>query len=128
MIGALQTLGVDVDGEDTELTVSGAIAPQPGARVDCGLAGTVLRFVPPVAALSTETVLFDGDEQARARPIAPLLDALRGLGVDIDGDGLPFSVRGAGSVAGGDGRDRRVGVVAVRLRAAAVRAPRSPTG
>ena len=61
----------------------------------------MLRFVPPVAALGTETVVFDGDEQARARPIAPLLDALRGLGVDIDGDGLPFSVRGAGTVAGG---------------------------
>jgi len=69
--------------------------------VECGLAGTVLRFVPPVAALSTEAVLFDGDEQAQVRPIAPLLDALRGLGVDIDGCGLPFSVRGAGSVAGG---------------------------
>ncbi|HMC68202.1 MAG TPA: 3-phosphoshikimate 1-carboxyvinyltransferase, partial [Mycobacteriales bacterium] len=52
-------------------------------------------------ALSTQTVLFDGDDQARVRPIAPLLDALRGLGVDIAGDGLPFSVRGAGSVAGG---------------------------
>jgi len=101
MIGALQALGVTVDGDDTELTISGAIAPKPGARVDCGLAGTVLRFVPPVAALSAETVRFDGDEQARVRPIAPLLDALRGLGVDIDGDGLPFSVRGAGSVAGG---------------------------
>jgi 3-phosphoshikimate 1-carboxyvinyltransferase len=101
MIGALQTLGVAVEGDDTELTVSGSIAPQPGARVDCGLAGTVLRFVPPVAALSRQTVTFDGDEQARARPIAPLLDALRGVGVDIDGDGLPFSVRGAGSVAGG---------------------------
>jgi 3-phosphoshikimate 1-carboxyvinyltransferase len=101
MIGALQTLGIAVDGPDSELTISGAIAPGPGARVDCGLAGTVLRFVPPVAALSTETVLFDGDEQARARPIAPLLDALSGLGVDIDGHGLPFSVRGAGSVAGG---------------------------
>jgi 3-phosphoshikimate 1-carboxyvinyltransferase len=101
MIGALQTLGVAVDGAGSELTISGAIAPQPGARVDCGLAGTVLRFVPPVAALSTETVLFDGDEQARARPIAPLLDALGGLGVDIDGDALPFTVRGAGSVAGG---------------------------
>src|SRR5207237_1788443 len=58
-------------------------------------------FLPPVAALSTQTVLFDGDDQARVRPIAPLLDALRGLGVDIAGDGLPFSVRGAGSVAGG---------------------------
>jgi 3-phosphoshikimate 1-carboxyvinyltransferase len=101
MIGAVQTLGVAVVGDDAELTISGAIAPKPGARVDCGLAGTVLRFVPPVAALSSEVVTFDGDEQARVRPIAPLLDALRGLGVDIDGDGLPFSVRGAGTVAGG---------------------------
>jgi 3-phosphoshikimate 1-carboxyvinyltransferase len=101
MIGALQALGVTVEGAVSELAISGAIAPQPGVRIDCGLAGTVLRFVPPAAALGTETVTFDGDEQARVRPIAPLLDALRGLGVDIDGDGLPFAVRGAGSVAGG---------------------------
>jgi 3-phosphoshikimate 1-carboxyvinyltransferase len=101
MIGALQALGVVVDGAGSELTISGAIAPQRGVVVDCGLAGTVLRFLPPVAALSTETVGFDGDEQARVRPIAPLLDALRGLGVDIEGDSLPFSVRGSGSVAGG---------------------------
>ncbi len=101
MIAALQALGVSVQGAGSELTISGAIAPAAHACIDCGLAGTVLRFVPPVAALSTETVRFDGDEQARARPIAPLLDALRRLGVDIDGDGLPFSVRGAGSVAGG---------------------------
>jgi len=101
MIGALRALGLAVDGGGSELTVGGRIAPSPGARVDCGLAGTVLRFVPPVAALGTETVTFDGDEQARARPIAPLLDALRGLGVDVDGDGLPFAVRGTGHVAGG---------------------------
>jgi 3-phosphoshikimate 1-carboxyvinyltransferase len=101
MIGALQALGVAVEGADSELTISGAIAPQPGAGVDCGLAGTVLRFVPPVAALSNQSVTFDGDEQARTRPIAVLLDALRGLGVDTDGDRLPFSVRGVGSVAGG---------------------------
>ncbi|RDH77640.1 3-phosphoshikimate 1-carboxyvinyltransferase [Mycolicibacterium moriokaense] len=101
MIGALRTLAVTVDGDDTELTVGGRIDPPAGATVDCGLAGTVLRFVPPVAALSTETVVFDGDEQARSRPIAPLLNALRGLGVDIDGDGLPFSVRGSGRVLGG---------------------------
>ena len=101
MIGALRTLGVGVDGDDSELTVTGHVNPSAGATVDCGLAGTVLRFVPPVAALSTETVVFDGDEQARGRPIAPLLAALRGLGVDIDGDGLPFSVRGTGAVAGG---------------------------
>lgn len=101
MIGALQTLGVTVDGDDSELTVGGAVDPQPNVTIDCGLAGTVLRFVPAVAALGTETVVFDGDEQARIRPISPLLDGLRGLGVDIDGDGLPFSVRGTGSVAGG---------------------------
>lgn len=101
MIGALAALGVTVEGRADELSVSGRIAPSEGARIDCGLAGTVLRFVPPVAALGTATVTFDGDEQARARPIAPLLDALRGLGVDIDGDGLPFAVRGAGSVTGG---------------------------
>jgi 3-phosphoshikimate 1-carboxyvinyltransferase len=101
MIGALSALGLRVDGPGSELTVSGRIAPGPGARVDCGLAGTVLRFVPPLAALADSVVEFDGDEQARARPIAPLLDALRGLGVRIDGTGLPFRVRGSGSVAGG---------------------------
>ncbi len=101
MIGALQALGLRVDGSADELTVGGTISPAPAARVDCGLAGTVLRFVPPLAALSLETVTFDGDEQARSRPIAPLLNALRGLGVDIDGDGLPFGVHGSGSVAGG---------------------------
>lgn len=101
MIGALQALGVTIDGDGDELSVSGNIAPLDGASIDCGLAGTVLRFVPPVAALGTATVTFDGDEQARARPIAPLLDALRSLGVDIDGDALPFAVRGTGSVAGG---------------------------
>ena len=87
MIGALQTLGVVLDGPGTELSVSGAIAPAPGATIDCGLAGTVLRFVPPVAALGTELVTFDGDEQARSRPIAPLLDALRAIGVALDGGG-----------------------------------------
>ena len=103
MIGALQALGFAVESSDTdatELTVSGTLAP-PGNRIDCGLAGTVLRFVPPVAALSTESVVFDGDEQARSRPIAPLLDGLRALGVHIDGDGLPFTVQGSGAVPGG---------------------------
>jgi 3-phosphoshikimate 1-carboxyvinyltransferase len=101
MIGALETLGLRVEGPADELVVSGTIAPAPDTRVDCGLAGTVLRFVPPLAALGLAAVTFDGDEQARVRPIAPLLNALRGLGVDIDGDGLPFRVHGAGSVAGG---------------------------
>ena len=104
MIAALQALGVSIEASDTdptELTVSGTLDPQPGVRIDCGLAGTVLRFLPPVAALGTATVTFDGDEQARARPIAPLLDGLRGLGVGVEGDSLPFDVRGDGAVRGG---------------------------
>jgi 3-phosphoshikimate 1-carboxyvinyltransferase len=105
MIGALRTLGLDIDGgedgDGTELTVGGRVSPEPMAQVDCGLAGTVLRFVPPLAALAESIVEFDGDEQARARPIVPLLDALRGLGVRIDGSGLPFRVLGTGSVIGG---------------------------
>lgn len=101
MIGALGALGLHVEGSGSQLRVSGRIVPGPDARVDCGLAGTVLRFVPPLAALGAATVTFDGDEQARVRPIAPLLAALRGLGVDVDGDGLPFRVHGTGSVTGG---------------------------
>lgn len=105
MIGALQALGLRVDGDGPELTVGGTLDPGPRADVDCGLAGTVLRFVPPLAGLSTAVVRFDGDEQARARPITPLLDALRRLGVAVESspgaDGLPFSVRGRGAVAGG---------------------------
>ena len=101
MIAALQTLGVDVSGAGAELTVGGELSPGPRAHIDCGLAGTVLRFVPPLAALSTAAVEFDGDDQARGRPIAPLLDALRGLGVDVEGTGLPFLVRGHGAVRGG---------------------------
>lgn len=101
MIGALRTLGLTVDGDGPDLRVGGALAPDRQARIDCGLAGTVLRFVPPLAALSTAAVTFDGDAQARSRPIAPLLDGLRGLGVEIDGAGLPFTVRGRGAVPGG---------------------------
>ncbi len=101
MIGALRALGLTVDGDGDGLDVGGALDPGPSARIDCGLAGTVLRFVPPLAALSAAAVTFDGDEQARARPIGPLLSALAGLGVDIDGAGLPFTVRGHGAVRGG---------------------------
>ena len=101
MIGALRTLGLRIDGDGADLTVSGRLEPAADARVDCGLAGTVLRFVPPLAALGRSTVTFDGDEQARVRPITPLLAGLRALGVGIDGDAMPFAVAGAGSVRGG---------------------------
>lgn len=75
-----------------------------GTSVDCGLAGTVMRFLPPVAALCDGAVAFDGDEQARVRPMGPVLGALRDLGATIDDRGrgtLPFVVHGAGRMPGG---------------------------
>jgi 3-phosphoshikimate 1-carboxyvinyltransferase len=78
---------------------------RPGpARVDVGNAGTVLRFVPPAAALAVADVEFDGDPRARERPVAELLAALRQAGVEISDGGrgaLPFVVRGRGRVPGG---------------------------
>ena len=74
------------------------------ATVDVGNAGTVLRFVPPVAALTTADVDFRGDDRASARPVGPLLAALRELGATIDDEGrgaIPFTVRGGGAVRGG---------------------------
>jgi 3-phosphoshikimate 1-carboxyvinyltransferase len=74
------------------------------ASIDCGLAGTVMRFVPALAALASGAVAFDGDAHARLRPMSPVIDALRALGVDIDDGGrgaLPFVLRGTGSVRGG---------------------------
>lgn len=104
MARALRTLGADVsDLDDGDWVVT----PGPvrgGGTVDCGLAGNVMRFVPPVAGLADGPVRFDGDEHARVRPMAPVLGALRTLGVDVDDDGrgaLPFTVRGTGRVRGG---------------------------
>ncbi len=73
-------------------------------QVDCGLAGTVMRFLPPAAALADGPVEFDGDPHARTRPMGGVLEGLRSLGVTIepaDADRLPFTVQGRGAVAGG---------------------------
>lgn len=99
MIAALRALGTGIDGDGDTLTITPA--PLGGASVDCGLAGTVMRFLPPVATLASGDVSFDGDAQARVRPLSTILDALRGLGAHIDGDALPFTVHGAGSLRGG---------------------------
>jgi len=72
------------------------------AVVDVGNAGTVARFVPPLATLAYGSVLFDGDPRVRERPLGPLLLALRELGADLSGvDGLPLTVHGHGSLRGG---------------------------
>ena len=110
MIEALRALGVSIE----EVDGNGAFGPdllvtpgelEGGASIDCGLAGTVMRFMPPVAALALGPVAFDGDPHARKRPMRTVIDALRDLGVDVSDDGrgaLPFSLYGTGSVAGGE--------------------------
>jgi 3-phosphoshikimate 1-carboxyvinyltransferase len=100
MVAGLRGLGCELDtrGEDWLVTPTPLSGP---ARVDCGLAGTVMRFLPPVAGLASGTVDFDGDPHMRLRPVGGVLDALRGLGVDVEGQGLPFTVHGTGRVRGG---------------------------
>lgn len=103
MADALRALGTGI-GEDFG---DWQVIPEPlagPARVDVGLAGTVMRFLPPVAALATGQVFVDGDPRARERPMGPIITALRTLGAEIDDGGrraLPFTVRGSGSVGGG---------------------------
>ena len=60
-----------------------------------------MRFLPPVAGLATGRVDFDGDPHMRNRPVGEVLAALRALGVRVEGDALPFAVRGEGGVAYG---------------------------
>lgn len=99
--------GVDTSGDDWAVSPLDGSVPGDAAAVDCGLAGTVMRFVPPVAGLVRGEVAFDGDAHMRNRPIGEILAALATLGVSIDApDGgaarsLPFTVRGTGQVRGG---------------------------
>lgn len=103
MAGGLRALGVGIaeDGADWVVTPGRLRGP---AEIDAGLAGTVLRFLPPVAALADGPVRVDGDPRLRDRPNAGLLAGLRALGVRIDDGGrgrAPFTVHGTGRVRGG---------------------------
>lgn len=101
MMGALEALGVrcDVDTTtDTTVTVTPPSSGRFNGNVDvfCGLAGTVMRFVPGLALFADGPVHFDGDEQAYARPMRPVLDGLKQLGAKIEYHGevgrLPFTI------------------------------------
>ena len=103
MIQALKNLGVEIEIQEDSIK----IFPQEligDTAIDCGLAGTVMRFIPPLAALSKGRVEFDGDEQARVRPMATTIDSLRKLGVVVEANNqqLPFTVVGSGEVMGGE--------------------------
>ncbi|MFF3685191.1 3-phosphoshikimate 1-carboxyvinyltransferase [Streptomyces sp. NPDC002187] len=112
MASALRTLGVGIEETVSSSTTGGAgeawrIFPtglHGPATVDVGNAGTVMRFLPPVAALADGPVHFDGDPRSHERPLNGVIDALRVLGARIDDDGrgaLPLTVHGGGALDGG---------------------------
>jgi 3-phosphoshikimate 1-carboxyvinyltransferase len=96
MRDGLRALGVAITETGDTWSIEPPATFRGGVTVDCGLAGTVMRFLPALALLADGPVRFDGDEQAYLRPMAPLLDALAALGAQVDADGgtLPFTVRG----------------------------------
>jgi 3-phosphoshikimate 1-carboxyvinyltransferase len=105
MVDALRALGTTIDASSLD---SWTITPGEvtgNTELHAGLAGTVMRFIPPVAALADGPVTIDGDAHARKRPMATTIDALRSLGVAVVDDGrgsLPFTIHGTGMVEGGE--------------------------
>ncbi|MFC5929156.1 3-phosphoshikimate 1-carboxyvinyltransferase [Cryobacterium melibiosiphilum] len=110
MVDALRQMGTTIEQVEGDGAFGADLKVTPGellgsTTVDCGLAGTVMRFLPPLAALALGPTTFDGDAAARRRPMATMITALRDLGADINDDGrraLPFTVHGRGAVTGGD--------------------------
>lgn len=110
MVEALRALGVSVEERPgagafgSDLLVTPAEELLGSTTIECGQAGTVMRFVPPIAGLALGPTMFDADDSARGRPMGAIIAALRALGVDVNDDGrgsLPFTVHGTGSVGGG---------------------------
>ncbi|MEW1961401.1 3-phosphoshikimate 1-carboxyvinyltransferase [Microbacterium sp. NPDC077644] len=109
MIDALRALGIRIDEVEGggEFGPDLVVTPGPlrgGTTIDCGQAGTVMRFVTPLAGLAAEDVHLTAHESALHRPMGAMITALRDLGVDIDDEGtwaLPFTVRGHGRIRGG---------------------------
>lgn len=109
MIDALRALGIGIEEIDTggEFGPDLIVTPAPlhgGVTIDCGQAGTVMRFVAPLAGLAAQDVHLTADESALHRPMGVMITALRDLGVDVDDEGtwaLPFTIRGHGRIRGG---------------------------
>ena len=112
MVAGLSSLGIGIEEKtavvDGQEELQWLVTPAPllgGVRIDVGNAGTVMRFLPPLAALATGEVIFDGDPRSYERPLAPVIKALEGLGVVIDHEdrySLPLKLQGTGKVGGGN--------------------------
>lgn len=102
MRAGLHTLGATFTEVGTDaLRIDPITAIRGGGSIDVGLSGTVLRFLPPIAALAQTPTGFFGDPEVSARPIAPLLDALAGLGAHVKDRKVPFTVSGGDTFRGG---------------------------
>ena len=111
MVAGLRALGVGI--EEQTVSINGieelqwTVTPGPlrgGVKIDVGNAGTVMRFLPPLAALATGDVAFDGDPRSYERPLGPVIKALEELGVSVEHDGrysLPLKLHGNGKIPGG---------------------------
>ncbi|SMX97227.1 3-phosphoshikimate 1-carboxyvinyltransferase [Brevibacterium antiquum CNRZ 918] len=107
MVEALRALGADIDEANGNLHITpidfSAHREGPPVTIDCGLAGTVMRFVPPLAAATGREIVLDGDEQARVRPMSVIIDALTRLGASITAENnlLPMTIHEQSDLRGG---------------------------
>ena len=104
MVAGLRAMGTWIDEQPKSISIS----PRPLVavnKIDVGNSGTVMRFLPPLAALALGDIAFDGDARSHERPLAPVIKALIELGADIDHGGrfgLPLTIHGSGSLKGGE--------------------------
>ena len=106
MVAGLKKLGVKIEdsienGEQV-FSVTGGKLKGP-ANIDVGNAGTVMRFLPPLAALAEGEIAFDGDPRSHERPLGPVIKALEELGVTLNHGGrysLPLTLENKGVKAG----------------------------
>ncbi len=105
MLQALEKLGCTITRTNELIEITPMKRVHQDLAIDVGLAGTVMRFVPPLAALTAGVVHFDGDQRARNRPMKTLIDSLKALKISVDDESsgsLPFSIVSDGNVQGGE--------------------------
>ncbi|WP_113903447.1 MULTISPECIES: 3-phosphoshikimate 1-carboxyvinyltransferase [Brevibacterium] len=106
MVSALRALGARIEEVESDLhirPIDFTSGDSSAVSIDCGLAGTVMRFVPPVAAATGREVHVDGDPQARVRPMGVTIEALTRLGAQISSDSgsLPLTIHAGSALRGG---------------------------
>jgi len=103
MSQGLKAMGVNISGTDDAWVITPNSLTGP-AKIDVGNAGTVMRFLPPLAALAQGDISFDGDPRSYERPLGPVIKALEELGIEIEHEGrysLPMVIKAKGSIPGG---------------------------